>query len=163
VELAPGLSSARCFADPASFIKQMKARISIGLKDSAKALEMGLRMFSATVGREDEPYRRRDRIGARMAITHIGPEPAGLRPSVAGCAHRNGSVVGMKPCARKHMATYCLCEWVEQGSRSAAPSCKHGAVDTDTFAGVDLRLPVQRRVIAILQPGLQGHEVHPPE
>jgi hypothetical protein len=103
VELAPGLSSARCFADPASFIKQMKARISIGLKDSAKALEMGLRMFSATVGREGEPYLRRDRIGARMAITHIGPEPAGLRPSVAGCAHRNGSVVGMKPCARKHI------------------------------------------------------------
>ena len=45
---------------------------------------MPLRMLAATVGREGEPDRGRDRIGAGAGIAHIGPEPACLRPAVAG-------------------------------------------------------------------------------
>ena len=96
VELAPCVGPAGCFGDPASVVERMKSRIRVGLEGSVKALEMSLRMFSAAVGREGEPYRRRNRIGARTAIAYIGPEPAGLGSSVAGGEHRNGRVVGMK-------------------------------------------------------------------
>src|ERR1700722_12843920 len=145
------MGPASCFDDLASFVEWMKSRIGIGLEGPVEALEMGLRMFSAAVGREGEPDRRRNRIGAWTAIAHIGPEPAGLRPSVAGGEHRNWCVVSMKSCRSEHMKTHCLDQWVEQSGRGADPSCKRRAVEIHPFAGVDLRLTVQWSVIAVLR------------
>jgi hypothetical protein len=145
------MGPAGCFDDPASFIERMKSSVSVGLKGSAEVLEMGLRMFSAPIGREGEPDRWRGGIGRRTAIAHIGPEPTGLGPSVAGCEHRNGCIVGMKSCRREHMMPHCLDQGFEQSGRGTDPSSERGAVEIDAFAGIDLRLPVQRRVIAILR------------
>jgi len=64
VELAAGMGPTSCFDDPASFVEWMKSRISIGLESSVEALEMALGVLSAPVGREGEPDRRRNRIGA---------------------------------------------------------------------------------------------------
>ena len=36
----------------------------------------------------------------------------------------------------------------EQGGRSADPAGQRGAIEIDTFAGIDLRLPVQWNVVA---------------
>ena len=67
MELATGMAPASCFDDPASFVEWMKSRIGIGLEGSAEALEVGLWMLSTPVGREGEPDRRRNRIGAWTA------------------------------------------------------------------------------------------------
>jgi hypothetical protein len=114
MEPAPGMGPAGCFEDASSFIEWMQSRISIGLKSSAKALEMGLGMFSSAIGREGEPDHRRNRIGARTAVTHIGPEASCLRSSVAGCEHGNRSVVGMKSCRCAHMVPHGLDQRIEQ-------------------------------------------------
>jgi hypothetical protein len=66
-------SQQAAFSDPASFEERMKSRVGIGLEDSLKALEMGLRMFSAPVGREGEQYRRRNRIGIEQSGRSADP------------------------------------------------------------------------------------------
>jgi len=84
-------------------------------------------------------------------IAHIGPEPAGLRSSVAGGEHRNRCVVGMKSCRSEHMETQCLDQWIEEGGCGTDPSCKRGAVEIDPFAGIDLRQTVEWSVVAVLR------------
>ena len=97
VELAPGMRPTCCFDDPASFVEWMKPGIGVRLKSSLEAPEMGLRVLSAAIGREGEPDSRWNRIGAGPAIAYIGPEPSGLRFSVARCKYQHGGVVCMKP------------------------------------------------------------------
>src|ERR1700712_2827397 len=102
------------FDDPSSFIEWMKTCIGVGLEGSVEALQVGLWMFAAAVGREGEPDRRRNSIGTWTAIAYIGPEPSRLRSSVARREYRYGSIVGMKPAGREHMSADRFHQWREQ-------------------------------------------------
>ena len=115
-----------------------------------EALQAGLRMFTAAIGREGEPNRGRSLIGAWAAIAYIGPEPSALRSSVAWCEHRDGGVVGMKPGRGEHVSAHRLYGG-EQGDQSAEPAGEGGAVEIDAVASIDLGLSVERRVIAIFR------------
>ena len=102
--LAPAVRPACGFDDPSTLLKWMQASKSIGPERFAKALEMTLRMFATTAGREGEPdCGRMNSAQRRPSQTQVQS-----RPAVAWREYRHGLVVGMKPGSGEHMVTNCL-------------------------------------------------------
>lgn len=60
-------------------------------------------------------------------------------------------VVGMKLAGCQHMPAHGIDQRREEITRSTDPTGKRGAIEVDSFAGVDLRLPVQRLMIGVLR------------
>ena len=103
VELAPCMSPACGFDDPATFVKMMKPSIGIGLQNSSKGVQMLLGMFSLAILCVSEPNGWRHITSRWSVITHIGPEPRCFGLACARSRHRNGRVIGVQLGSREHV------------------------------------------------------------
>ena len=73
----------------------MKAGVGICLQCACEILQVLAGMFALAIRRVGEPYGGRGALTGRAIITHICPEPAGLRLAVAGSQYRDRRVIGM--------------------------------------------------------------------
>src|SRR5271156_3137948 len=103
IELAPCMSPACGFDDPAAFVEMMKSSIGIGLQNSGKGVQMLLRMFSLAILCVGEPNGWRHIAARRSIVAHIGPEPRGFGLACAWSQHRNGRVITVYLRSREHV------------------------------------------------------------
>lgn len=88
-------------------------------------------MFAFTVRRVGKPHCWRRAAARRRAVAHIGPEPSGLGSARARSQHAQR-----------------LDERLQQIAGLGDPACQRGAIQIDTLAGIDLRLPIERQMVA---------------
>ena len=151
VELASRMRPAGDFDDRSRFIEILETGVSIGLECALVELQMLPRVLALAVGRVGEPNGGRGQVSGWPVVANISPEPADLGSSVAWCKHRHWRVVGVKLACRHHMIAHCNHEWSEQLAGCADPSGQRRAVEVDAFASINLRLPVERKVVCILR------------
>jgi hypothetical protein len=137
--------------DRSSFVEMVEAGVGIGLKSAAIELEVFAWTFSLAVGRVGEPDGRSIGRTGWPVVANIGPEPPGFGLAGAGRKHRDRGVVGVQLACRENMIAHGLNQRREQFACCADPSGQRGAVEIDAFAGIDLRLTVERCVIGILR------------
>src|SRR5271163_5293566 len=95
IKLAPCMSPACGFDDPAAFVEMMKPSIGIGLQNTCKGAQMLLGMFSLAIHCVGEPHGWWDMTARWSIVAHIGPEPRGFGLACAGSQHRNGRVIAV--------------------------------------------------------------------
>src|ERR1700733_6346782 len=105
VELAPCMSPAGGFDDPAAFVEMMESSIGVGLQNTGEEAKMLLGMFSLAILRVGEPHGWWHITTRRSIVAHIGPEPRGLGLACARSQHRNGRVIGVYLRSREHVLT----------------------------------------------------------
>jgi hypothetical protein len=136
--------------DPATFVEMLKSRVGVGLQRASVGLQVLLRMVAPSIGRVGEPHCRSSRIAAWPVIADVGPEPAGLGLAVTRSEYGHGSIVGVQLAGRHHVLTHRLDQRSEQLTGGTDPSGESGAVEIDSFTGVNLRLSVEGSVIGIM-------------
>src|SRR5271169_6335003 len=95
VDLAPYMSPAGGFYDPAAFVEMMESSIGIGLQNTGEVTQVLPGMFSLAILRVGEPHRWWHITARRTVIAHIGPESCGLGLACSRSQHRNGRVIGV--------------------------------------------------------------------
>jgi len=112
---------------------------------------MGLRPLAFAirgVAKEDS-----GRFGASRGavVADVSPEPALLGRAATGTQDRNRCVIAVQLRARHDIAPERVDERLEQRTGSAHPVGQCGAIEVQTFALVNLALPVKGQVIRILR------------
>ncbi len=102
VELAPCMSPAGGFNDPAAFVEMMESNIGIGLQNTGEEAQMLLGMFSFAILRVGDPYGWSHIITRRPIVAHIGPEPRGFGLACSWSQHRNGRIIRVYLRSREH-------------------------------------------------------------
>src|SRR5271156_6509009 len=105
IELAPCMSPACGFDDPAAFVEMMKSSIGIGLQNSGKGVQMLLRMFSLAILCVGEPHGWRHITSRWSIVAHIGPESRSFGLACAGRQHRNRRVIAVYLRSCEHVPT----------------------------------------------------------
>src|ERR1700685_4639676 len=105
VELAPYMSPAGGFYDPAAFVEMMESSIGIGLQNTGEEAQMLLGMFSLAILRIGGPNSWWHITACWSIVAHIGPESRGLGLARARSQHRNGRVIRVYLRSRKHVLT----------------------------------------------------------
>jgi hypothetical protein len=89
----------------------------------------------------------------RALIAQIDPLSAGLGPARAWSQHGHRRVVGMDHATGHHVPGDQLAERAQQPGEVAEPFGKLTAIDVDAAAGVDIGLPIERKMVAELRRG----------
>ena len=158
VELAPGMGPAGDLVDRSSFVQMVEAGVSVGLESALVEPEVLAWPLALAVGRVGEPDGGRGRIARGPVVANVGPEPASLRLAVAWGEHRNRRVVGVQLGGRQHVVAHGGYQGSQQLAGCADPAGQRGTVQVDAFAGVDVRLPVERLMIGILRDQHMGQQ-----
>lgn len=90
-------------------------------------------------------------VGARAAVAHVGPQPAGFRGAPSGREHRHRGVIGVNRAAAQDVPAHGPDQGPQQGGRFPHPAGQGRARQIDTRAGVDFRLAIERQMIRILR------------
>ncbi len=138
-----------------------EAGVAVGMQEAATARQQRVRVFGLAVRRITIEGSGRRRGAKRTLVAHRRPLPAGLGPPPARIEHRDRRVVGVQREARPNMALDALAEGFEQSGETADPARHDGAVDLDAAAGVDVGLPMQRQMIAVLRHDDMGEQRRP--
>ena len=129
----------------------MEAGVSVGLKRTLVKLEVLAWPLTLAVGRVGEPDRRRGRIARGLVVAHAGPEPSSLGLTVAWCEYRDWCVVGVQLACAQHVIAHGGYQWGQQFAGRTDPAGQRRAIQIDTFAGIDVGLPVERLVVSVLR------------
>ena len=109
------------------------------------------RMFSLAILGIGEPHCRCSRLASRSIVPYIGPQPGRLGLALAGSQHRNRRIIGVyfRP------AMTCLLSLIDQRRKQLAgrsyPFGQRRTSKVHSFASVDLRLPIQGKMICVLR------------
>jgi hypothetical protein len=91
-------------------------------------------------------------------IAHIDPEPPGLGSAEPGLQHRNRRIVAMDLVSGEDVPPNAFHHRIQQPSRLSHPIAQRRAVKFDTFAGVDLALAVEGKMITVLRHQQMGEQ-----
>jgi len=80
-------------------------------------------------------------------ITYICPQSFCFGFAIAWSLHRNRGFVGVQLSAREYVASDRAHQRVRQGARCADPVRQQCPFQFNTFAGINLRLPIQRDMV----------------
>ena len=149
VELASRVSPARNFNDVSCFVELLEACVGVGLESTLVELKVLAWVLALAVWRVGEPHGRRGWISRWPIVANVGPEPSGLRPAVAWREHRDRSVVGVQLGCGHDVNANCFDQRIQQLTGRSYPSSQRGAIEIHSLARVDLRLPVERKVVSI--------------
>ena len=129
----------------------MIASVAVDLKDAVESFENPLGVLAAASRRVMIDHDRR--IGAAMAavVAQNGPQIAGLRPAAAGIEHRRPRLVHEQAAGQLHQRAHALDERREVEGDRSHPIGQNGAVEHDAVPREDLRLAVERHVLAELR------------
>jgi len=150
VELPPRVRPASCEGHTGPCGDLVKPGISIDMEHAFEVLEVGDGTFGLAVRCEQEDGGWRLRTAPSALIAGIDPEPPRLRPSSPRIEHRDRCVVGEQMVRSEHICAKFFMQGFEPPAGAADPSGKRGTGQIDAMPREDLRLPVERRVIAIL-------------
>src|ERR1700685_2438565 len=103
VELAPYMSPACGFDDPAAFVEMVEPSIGVGLQNTGEGTQVLPGMFSLAILRIGEPHSWRHITARWTVIADIGPESRGFGLACSWSQHRNGRVIGVYLRSRKYM------------------------------------------------------------
>ncbi len=92
-----------------------EAGIPIGVQGAVEGLQVPLRMHALAIRRIGKPHRRCAVAVGGAFITHIGPQPCGLRAATSGCEYRHWGVIGVQRRAGEHMTADRLDQGLQQG------------------------------------------------
>ncbi|GAY21268.1 hypothetical protein SFOMI_1805 [Sphingobium fuliginis] len=126
------------------------AAIAIDLQDACEVPEMGLGPFGLTVRGVDVGHHRRITAAPGSIVADIGPQLPGLGATSPGIEHRGSGLVGEEPLGLAQLLERVIAQGPQVPGRPADPVSERRAIELDTLAGVDLRLPVQGKMIGIL-------------
>ena len=114
-----------------------------------KCLEMRSRTFSFAVRRIQIDRGRRLRPAPCSLLAGVDPKPSRLSAPSTWIEHRHGRVIGEQMIRSEHVSCKAFVQRLEPPAGAADPSGERRTRKIDPMAGEDLRLPIQRRVIAI--------------
>ena len=128
----------------------MIASIAVDLEDAVESFEHPLGVLAAASRRVMIDHDRR--IGAAMAavVAQNGPQIARLRLAAAGIENRRPSLVHEQAAGQLHQRAHALDDRREVEGCRSHPIGQNGAVEHDAVAREDLRLAVERHVLAEL-------------
>ena len=123
--------------------------VAVDLQHAPEARQMGDGPAGGAVGRIDEGDARR--IGATPGpiVPGIRPELARLRASAARIEHRRRGLVGEQLARSLQGLEEPLVNGPEQEGGAPDPIGERRAIERDALASVDLRLPVERKVVGV--------------
>jgi len=134
-------------------VQRIERSVSISLQHAAEFGQVGLWVDAFAVRRVGEPNRRRCRVARCAVVTHLGPQPRCFHHAVARRQHRDRGVVGIQIGAGEHVATDRVDQLVQQCTGGADLVPQQRAFQLNAFAGIDHRLPIQRKMVGEL-----GHQ-----
>ena len=108
-------------------------------------------MFAFAIRRICEPDCRGRFTPRRPVIANIRPQATRLRLPVARYQHRNRNIVAMQFLRAQHIALQRFHQRPQRSACAAHPVGHRRTIEFDAFACIDLRLPVERKVIGILR------------
>src|SRR5262245_6614057 len=149
VEVAPRMCPASGQDDIAARLQSLEAGIAVDVQHAGEVLQMRRRAFTLAIRRKHVDGSRRCCSTPRPLVTHIDPEPTCLGATATGIEHRDWRIVGKQRIRRKDIRAQPFVQRVEPPTRAANPSGQRRAIELNPVARKDLRLPVQRRVLAI--------------
>ena len=119
------------------------------MQHTLEVLQMGGWPLSSAVWREqiDGGWRLRPTPGP--LLSGVNPETPGLRPPTSGIKHRHRRVVGEQMVRGEHVLAETPVQRLEPPAGAADPSSERGAREIDAVTREDLRLSIERRVVAI--------------
>lgn len=120
------------------------------MQNAFEVIEMRRRTLGITVRRVKINRRGRLRTAPRPLLTRIDPQTPRLRPPASGIKYWNACVVGEEMVGRKDISAQTLVQGFKPPTGAADPAAERRAFDFNAMTGKDLRLPIERRVIAIL-------------
>jgi hypothetical protein len=128
----------------------MEPGVAISLQDATESTQMRSRMFASAIRREGKPHRRWRVVARGAIVANIGPQPTCFGFSRTRSQYREGRIVGVQLFGRHHMPAHRFNQWLQQRTRSADPLRQSRALQFHALAGGDLRLTIQRQMIAEL-------------
>lgn len=135
--------------DVASCRQPLEAGIAIDVQHSLEVFQMRYPAVPPSVRREDVDRRGWRRSAPWPLVTRIDPKPPGLRSSAAWIEDRHWRVVGEQMIGGEHVLAQAIVQRLEPPARAADPAGESRALQFDTVAGEDLRLPIERSVVAV--------------
>ena len=123
--------------------------IAIDLKQTAEALQMRLRMLALAVLAIDIGSSRMARSAPGPVVHRIAPQPSRLGLAAPRIEHRQRGVVSKHLGRGEHGTQYQFVQRRQPPTGAANPMTQCGTVQRDALAGEDLRLAIQRQMIAV--------------
>src|SRR5579859_2758245 len=120
------------------------------MEHALEVLQMGSRTLGSAVWSEEIDGGRRLRSAPAALLSSIDPEASCLRPPASGIEHRHRRVVGEQMIRGEHILAQAFVQRLEPPASAADPSGERRPREIDAVAGEDLRLPIERGVIAVL-------------
>src|ERR1700733_15267650 len=151
MELAPCMGPAGDLIDGAIAVKMMEAGVGVCLKASLEVLQMSPWMLALAILRVRKPDGRSGIFSGRPVVADVGPEACRPGLATAGRKHGNRRVVGVKLASCEHVLLNRVDQGREQLTGSTYPTCQRRALNLNSLASVDLRLAIERQMIAELR------------
>ena len=149
VEVAPRMRPTSGQDDVASGLQPLEPGVAIDVEDSRELLQMRRRTLALAIRRKHKDGCRRSGSAPRSLVTRVHPKPSSLGAAATGIEHRDRRIVGKQMIRRKDIRAELFVQSVEPPACTANPSGQRRAIELNTVTREDLRLPVQRRVVAI--------------
>jgi len=125
------------------------AAVAIDLQDAAESCEMLGWPRMLAVGRIDVGNAWRSVAGPRPLVARIGPELPFLDAPAPWIEHRRRRLVGEQLGRLLQLFQQPCMHRPQRESGAADPIGQGGTIERDTLARIDLRLPLERRVVGI--------------
>lgn len=109
------------------------------------------RMLALAIRGIGKPNGRRIGATGRSIIAHVAPQAPLPRRSSARTEHRHRSIVAMNFVALEGVIRNSCHERIEQLARRTHPVSERRAIEIDPFSLINLALPVQWQMIAVLR------------
>lgn len=142
-------------------VEVVEAGIAVGMENAAELREVLPRVLALPIRAVEVAGRRWRRVAPGPAIADVSPEPSCLRLSPSRVEHGHRRVITMEAARREDMGPQRLDQRVHQCGRASHPVGHGGAGDLHALARVDLRLPVERKVVAVLRHQHMGDQAGP--
>jgi hypothetical protein len=127
----------------------LESGITIDMQDALEPFEMRDGTLCFAVRRKDVDCGGRRGSAPWSLIARIDPEPSRLGAAAARIEHRNRRIVGEEMIGGEHILAEPFMQGFEPPTGAADPIGKRRAIELDAVAREDLRLPIERRVVAI--------------
>ena len=149
IEFAPCVAPTRGEYDIASAGDALKSSVAIDVQTALEVREVRHRPLGFAIWRKQVDRRRRFRAAPTPLFASIDPKTAGLGSSSSRIEHGYRRVVGKEVVRGKHVPAQPFVQGFEPPARTADPAGERRTTEIDAVSCEDLRLPIERGVIAI--------------
>src|SRR5262249_18795659 len=149
IEVASRMDPTCSEGDVAACLQSLETGIAIDMEHPREVLQMRRWSCALAIGREYKDCSRRCRAAPRPLVTCVHPKPSGLGAAATRIKHRHWRVVSKQMIRRKDVGAESFVQCVKPPACTTDPSGQRRTIEINAETRKDLRLSVQRRVIAI--------------